>query len=351
MVVGGPKASWSQELTVLFTPSSSLSPTSQAFVIDGNLKEERVESRNSVFRIHILWLLTTREEVVDNFGSAPNNSLCGIPGALPSPYWPAGHRRSDGGYHRSSDDQLTIGHQSSVSDPSEMTRIFLLFLPFLLLILISSSASDEIAVYWGQSFDEGNLAETCATGRYSFVLVGFLSTFGDGQTPQLNLAGHCDPSSSSRCTAIGTQIKHCQQQGIKVMLSLGGGYASYSLSSSKDAQNVSDYLWKNFLGGSSSSRPFGDAILDGIDLDVQHSTLHCVDLARYLKSHSTDSQKVYLSAAPQCPFPDAYLNTALDTGLFDYVWVHFFNNPPCDYSEANTNNFFKAWNQWATSLG
>jgi len=31
--------------------------------------------------------------------------------------------------------------------------------------------------------------------------------------------------------------------------------------------------------------------------------------------------KPYITAAPQCPFPDAWLGNALTTGLFDFVWV------------------------------
>ncbi|XP_028756080.1 hevamine-A-like, partial [Neltuma alba] len=231
-----------------------------------------------------------------------------------------------------------------------MAKSFLSLLPLLLLIQICPSKSDDIAIYWGENTDEGNLRETCEAGIYSFVLIGFLTVFGNGNTPQLNIAGHCGPSSSSGCTSIGTEIKYCQRQGVKIMLSLGGASAGYSLSSSKDAQNVSDYLWNNFLGGSSSSRPLGDATLDGIDFDIESSGEYWEDLAIYLNSHSTDSQKVYLSAAPECRFPDAHLGTAIDKGVFDYVWVKFYLNPHCHYSEANPNAFFNAWNQWATSL-
>ncbi|KAI9110332.1 hypothetical protein K1719_018774 [Acacia pycnantha] len=229
-----------------------------------------------------------------------------------------------------------------------MTKIFQSLLPFLLFIQICSPKSDDIAVLWSQNGNEGNLTETCAAGRYSFILIGLLSSFGNGETPQLSLASHCDPSSSG-CSGIGRDIKYCQHQGIKVMLSIGGT-GGYSLSSNADSKNVSDYLWNNFLGGSSSSRPLGDAILDGIDFYIESSEKYWEDLAIYLKSHSTDTQKVYLSAAPQCPFPDAHLGSALEKGLFDYVWVQFYNNPPCEYSEANTNGFFNTWNQWTTSL-
>ncbi|KAJ6969807.1 hypothetical protein NC653_034379 [Populus alba x Populus x berolinensis] len=70
-------------------------------------------------------------------------------------------------------------------------------------------------------------------------------------------------------------------------------------------------------GGQSSSRPLGDAVLDGIDFDIeQGSTLYWEDLARFLSKHG---RKVYLAAAPQCRFPDSNLGTALNTGLFYYV--------------------------------
>ncbi|PKI66215.1 hypothetical protein CRG98_013383 [Punica granatum] len=96
------------------------------------------------------------------------------------------------------------------------------------------------------------------------------------------------------------------------------------------------YLWNNFLGGRSSSRPLGDAVLDGIDFDIEGGTgRHWDDLAR-----------VYLTAAPQCPFPDALVGRALQTGLFDYVWVQFYNNPPCQYSSDNVSDFEEAWKQW-----
>ncbi|GAU32315.1 hypothetical protein TSUD_43570 [Trifolium subterraneum] len=52
---------------------------------------------------------------------------------------------------------------------------------------------------------------------------------------------------------------------------------------------------------------------------------------------------------PQCPYPDAHLDTAIQTGLFDFVWVQFYNNPQCQYSSGNTANLVNAWNQWTSS--
>ncbi|KDP44396.1 hypothetical protein JCGZ_20076 [Jatropha curcas] len=220
----------------------------------------------------------------------------------------------------------------------------------LILTLIPGSDAGGIAIYWGQNGNEGTLAETCATGNYDFVNIAFLPTFGNGQTPRIDLSGHCDPYSNG-CTGLSSDIKSCQAKGIKVMLSIGGGAGSYYLASTQDAKQVAAYLWNNFLGGYSSSRPLGPAVLDGIDFDIEGGTnQHWDDLSRFLKAYSKKGKEVYLTAAPQCPFPDAWVGNALKTGLFDYVWVQFYNNPPCQYSSGSITNLEEAWKQWVSSI-
>ncbi|KAG1367719.1 acidic endochitinase [Cocos nucifera] len=225
-----------------------------------------------------------------------------------------------------------------------------LLLPLLLLALVAGSHAGSIAVYWGQNGNEGTLADTCSTGLYAYVNLAFLTTFGNGQTPVLNLAGHCDPSAGT-CTSLSSDIQSCQSQGIKVLLSLGGASGSYSLSSADDAQSVANYLWDNFLGGSSSSRPLGAAVLDGIDFDIEATNGDFFDdLAKDLAQFSSQGKKVYLTAAPQCPYPDAHLNTALQTGIFDYVWIQFYNNQQCEYSSGSIDNLTSAWSTWISSV-
>nr|AFY08286.1 class III chitinase [Acacia koa] len=202
-----------------------------------------------------------------------------------------------------------------------------------------------IAVYWGQNGGEGSLAATCNTGNYKFVNIAFLSTFGGGKTPQLNLAGHCNPAAGT-CKGISADIKTCQSKGIKVLLSLGGGTNGYSLNSAAEANQPATYLWNNFLGGRSNSRPLGNAVLDGIDFDIEAGPgQHWDELARALKRFN---QKLILSAAPQCPFPDSHLRSAINTGLFNYVWVQFYNNPSCQYTGGNINNLVNSYKQWTT---
>ncbi|KAJ7951231.1 acidic endochitinase-like [Quillaja saponaria] len=159
-----------------------------------------------------------------------------------------------------------------------------------MLLLAIGSDAGGIAIYWGQNGNEGTLAETCATGNYEFVNLAFLPTFGNGQTPMLDLSGHCDANR--------------------------GAAESYSITSSRDAKQVATYLWNNYLGGQSSSRPLGEAVLDGIDFDIEGGTnQHWGELAKYLSGYSKRGKKVYLTAAPQCPFPDAWIGDALKTDI------------------------------------
>ncbi|GLT83345.1 hypothetical protein SLE2022_016400 [Rubroshorea leprosula] len=161
----------------------------------------------------------------------------------------------------------------------------------------------KIAIYWGQNGNEGTLAETCATGNYDFVNIAFLPTFGNGQTPMINLAGHCDPYTNG-CITLSSDIKSCQAKGIKVMLSIGGG-----------AHGVTT-----------------------------------LTLPLMLDKLRKKGKRVSLTAAPQCPFPDVWIGGALKTGLFDYVWVQFNNNPPCQYSSGDIANLEDAWKQWTTDI-
>jgi chitinase len=136
---------------------------------------------------------------------------------------------------------------------------------------------------------------------------------------------------------------------VKVLLSIGGADGNYGLTSPGDASQVAMYLWNNFLGGTSSSRPLGDAVLDGIDFDIeQGGAKFWNNLATDLKKLGKNGGKtVLLSAAPQCPFPDEWDGGAISTGLFDYVWVQFYNNQECQF-DAGRAAFMDAWKKWVS---
>nr|XP_043636658.1 basic endochitinase-like [Erigeron canadensis] len=235
----------------------------------------------------------------------------------------------------------------------ELYKLVLFTAVLMLAVLASISEAGQLVVYWGQGDNEGDLIDTCNTGKYNIVNIAFLSQFGKDQPPMINLASHCDARVPTGCQKFSDDIDNCQRQGVKVMLSIGGTSDTYSLSSDDEARQVADYIWDNFLGGQSSSRPLGDAVLDGVDFDIEKGESHYIALANRLREHGQGGGKrIYLTAAPQCPFPDEKLKDALSANVFDYVWVQFYNNPTaqCEFKSNDFDSFMRSWRQWASSL-
>ncbi|KAL7233110.1 hypothetical protein ACSBR1_016860 [Camellia fascicularis] len=155
------------------------------------------------------------------------------------------------------------------------SKILSMPLTLLFLVLISLtnlSYGGTITVYWGQNTNEGKLNDTGATNSFKIVNIAFLSEFGSGRKPVLNLVGHC---LNDNCAGFSKDINYCQSRGIK---------------------------------------------------------------------------NVYLSAAPQCPFPNENLKASLNTGLFNSVWIQFYNNPMCEYNTSNPINFKNSWSNWTHSI-
>ena len=59
------------------------------------------------------------------------------------------------------------------------------------------------------------------------------------------------------------------------------------------------------------------------------------------------SKKYYLTAAPQCPYPDASQPLDVCTQL-DYVWVQFYNNDDCNIGKSD---FVSAVKNWSAGIG
>lgn len=110
-----------------------------------------------------------------------------------------------------------------------------------------------------------------------------------------------------------------------------------------------------------------------------HSTAHWPALLRRLRSHfrnatstststkpskSAKSKPYFLSAAPQCPRPDASIDPTSLRTLVDFVWVQFYNNPGCQLSSSATSSssstsdssgqsasrFFESLHAWSSDL-
>ncbi|TKY45966.1 Acidic endochitinase [Spatholobus suberectus] len=236
---------------------------------------------------------------------------------------------------------------------------------FLLLALVtlpSSNAADcdgagggAISVYWGQrsQASEGTLQTLCSTGKYNIVILETLLVYDDGRTPVLNLADHCG-TPEYPCSRLQPQIEYCQQNKIKVFLSIGSvttltARNRHSMSNPTSAEHLAKYLLENFLSGQHG--PLGSVSLDGIDIISvpDGNNIKWPELVKAINA-STTARKIYLSAAPQCVYPDHFLGTAINTGLFDYLWVLFFYQNPCIYSNGNPSNLLSAWDTWTSSV-
>ncbi|KAI3604594.1 glycoside hydrolase family 18 protein [Moniliophthora roreri] len=229
-----------------------------------------------------------------------------------------------------------------------------------------NSRSDNLVVYYGQNSygathsDTGNFQQRlsfyCQDDVINVFPLAFLHVFfGPGGLPEINLANTCNNVDNSvfpgtglpNCQFMEQDIKTCQSKGKIVTLSLGGATGAASFSSDAQAEQFADTVWNLFLGGSSSTRPFGNAVLDGVDLDIEGgSSTGFAAFVRRIRSHANGASKpYYVTAAPQCPFPDAYLSPILNAVGVDAVYVQFYNNY-CSVASPGSFNFGD-WDNWA----
>ncbi|KAG0308746.1 Chitinase 1 [Dissophora globulifera] len=224
----------------------------------------------------------------------------------------------------------------------------------------SPTSKTNVVNYWGQNSvssvggSETDLVNYCQDDTVDVFVIAFVYQIQNNQ-PVLNLANHCGatfPNGLLNCPKVGQDIKACQAKGKKIIISVGGASGSYSLPDAASGQAFADNMWNIFLGGSSSTRPFGDAIVDGVDLDLESgSNAGYVQFIASLRSKfASASKSYYITSAPQCPYPDQATKDALASAWFDMVWVQFYNNY-CGVQAYGTGNFnFDTWNNWATSV-
>src|SRR5271156_5797727 len=154
-------------------------------------------------------------------------------------------------------------------------------------------AKGNVVVYYGQTTQTSAvpLTQVCADPNVDLVILAFVPTFfGPGGWPTLNMGPHCWAASTTQSQAGATglidcvsdgfanQVRQCQDAGKKMLLSLGGagGYSDTTMPSDQDAEMLASKLWNLFLGGmeipqTNAIRPFGDVVLDGIDIGKKHA--------------------------------------------------------------------------------
>lgn len=145
----------------------------------------------------------------------------------------------------------------------------------------NAQASDNVAVYFGQTDQTGNvgLDRICADDSVDIVVLAFLTLIsGGGGYPGLNFGAACGGQTDAMkaagatdlldCPLMKTHIQTCQSKGKIVLLSIGGAVASSTFAGDGEAAKFAQQLWDLFGAGTGldkGMRPFGDVVLDGFD--------------------------------------------------------------------------------------
>ncbi|KAJ5758391.1 hypothetical protein N7520_005547 [Penicillium odoratum] len=237
--------------------------------------------------------------------------------------------------------------------------------------------SSNVAIYWGQNSygdSSGDLAQQdlayyCESSDIDVIQLAFLDVInGEGGAPEINFANSGDSCTTFDgtalldCPTIAEDIVTCQSLGKTILLSIGGSTYSEGGFTSEDAAIAgAKMIWETFgpvSTNTSINRPFGNSVVDGFDFDFESSVDNMPSFANELRSlFAEDTSKTYyLTAAPQCVYPDAADNPMLDGAVyFDAIWVQFYNNycgvnyfTADSTTQANFN--FVSWNTWATTI-
>ena len=102
---------------------------------------------------------------------------------------------------------------------------------------------------------------------------------------------------------------------------------------------MAEKIWNMFGGGWAYYRPFGEAVIDGFDLNLEYGSGAGYEqfawrLRQLMDGDQAKTGKEWiLTAAPQCPHPDSHIDNSIKGTAFDAIFVQFYNNPAC---QANT---------------
>ncbi|KAI7480796.1 glycoside hydrolase [Hortaea werneckii] len=234
-----------------------------------------------------------------------------------------------------------------------------------------ATKNNGLVTYWGQGANQQRLVETCKTGNFDVVNVGFVTVFPDQSPdgwPGTNFGNACygdvyehDGVNSTllkTCPYITQDVQDCQTKyNTKIFLSLGGGYPNnYYITDDASGEDFADFLWGAFGPVSANNgqpRPWGNVAVDGFDFDIEseispaptdvvgdYRSSGYAAMINHFKNdlYPQDSSKqYYISGSPQCVIPDAHFTTVMAEASFDFLWIQFYNTPQCS-ARAGVNN-------------
>ncbi|KAF5384673.1 hypothetical protein D9757_006206 [Collybiopsis confluens] len=255
---------------------------------------------------------------------------------------------------------------------STLLAIFALGLSLVGTHAYDGSRYDNVASYWGQNSygathgsDVANFQQRlgfyCGDNAVDVFPVAFLNVFfSTGGLPSLNLAT-CNPTDNAtfpgttlpNCASLASDIRTCQAKGKLVTISLGGANGGVGFQSDAQGTAFAQTIWNLFLGGSSSTRPFGAAVLDGVDLDIEGGggTGYAAFVSEIRSLSSGASKKYYITGAPQCKRLFFHLSASGAYPPFQLLTLSMFYNNPCGLPAFTTTNWdFGLWDNWARTI-
>lgn len=229
--------------------------------------------------------------------------------------------------------------------------LLLCCLPALVVAAYLAKAKNNVAAYWGQGSNQENLALYCAQGTFDIVLLSFLNVVTPSEVG-FNFGNGCH---GAECPFIARDIKICQSLGIKVLLSMGGdrSFGNFNLETDEGGRKAAKLVYDMFNrhGDKNVIKPFGDAQVDGFDLDVEN---HIQDgqIAFYAELRRLWGKNLLLSACPQCTFPDPNVQKVMESKevMLDIVMMQFYSNLGCSVTEENFDGLWRQWSDFFESV-
>ncbi|UKZ81549.1 hypothetical protein TrVFT333_009321 [Trichoderma virens FT-333] len=211
----------------------------------------------------------------------------------------------------------------------------------------NQNSNNNIVVYWGQnsgSVGQNRLSYYCQNAPDVDVInISFMVGITNLNLNLANVGNNCTsfPQAPNllNCPQVAADIVECQQTyGKTIMMSLfGSTYSESGFSSSSAAVSAAQEIWAMYgpvQSGNSTPRPFGNAVVDGFDFDLEDPIENNMEpFAAELKTlmNANTSKKFYLSVA------------------FDWVNVQFYNNG-CGVSHYPTDFNWATWDNWAKTV-
>ncbi|KAJ6528314.1 glycoside hydrolase superfamily [Mycena vulgaris] len=178
------------------------------------------------------------------------------------------------------------------------------------------TCTDNLVIYWGQNSYGANLPS-------------------DPANSQQTISNYCQETVIDVITHYrDLHVPVCGNRSVPD----GGGTSGAVFSSDTAATNFANTIWNNFLGASSSHRPFGLAVLDGIELDIESET------STGSAAFATQSRALSVGAI--------YLQ------FYNDFWQAFKHSSMCDTSHEKSHSGVKSyptasfgtWDNWAKTV-